>query len=272
MIRIEGPYRYTFRDCTRFEDFFRIEGEIAKQMYNRRITRFVRDGKVFYIKCHWGIGWKEIVKSLSLLRLPVVGARQEWQAIACLHRLGIPTMKPVALGVSGLSPASQRSFLITEDLGPNITLDALSKRWKDAPPSRALKLALLGEVARIARTVHRHGFNHRDFYLCHFLLDLSRGEASYDPKTLRLILIDLHRAQLRAVTPRRWLVKDVGSLYFSAMDIGLTKRDLLRFMSLYQGTTLRATLGRDAGFWQAVRERAEALYRKAHRRAAPRLL
>jgi hypothetical protein len=43
-------------------------------------------------------------------------------------------------------------------------------------------------------------------------------------------LIDLHRAQLRKKTPRRWVVKDVAGLYFSVMDIGLTQRDLFRFV------------------------------------------
>ncbi|MBI2382212.1 MAG: lipopolysaccharide core heptose(I) kinase RfaP [Gammaproteobacteria bacterium] len=272
MIRIESAYRYQFRQFARFEDFFKLEGKTAKKAHNRHIRSFELDGRCYYIKNHAGVGWKEILKNLLALRLPVITSRTEWKAIAYLRYLGIPTLTPVAYGIKGLNPASRRSFLITEDLGPNITLDALTRDWPNRPPPRALKQALLSGVARIAGRVHSHGFNHRDFYLCHFLLDLSRGEASYDPATLRLILIDLHRAQVRHITPKRWVIKDVGSLYFSAMAIGLTRRDLLRFMAHYQGTDWRNTLIRDEKFWLAVRTRAESLYQKAHGHPAPRLL
>ena len=45
-----------------------------------------------------------------------------------------------------------------------------------------------------------------------------------DLEKMRLYLIDLHRMQLRRKTPSRWIVKDIAGLYYSSMDIGLTKR------------------------------------------------
>ncbi|MST95428.1 MAG: hypothetical protein EXS33_09225 [Pedosphaera sp.] len=33
-----------------------------------------------------------------------------------------------------------------------------------------LKRALLEKIAALARTLHEGGVNHRDFYLCHFLV------------------------------------------------------------------------------------------------------
>jgi len=77
---------------------------------------------------------------------------------------------------------------------------------------------------------------------------------------LRLSLIDLHRVQLRKKTPERWIVKDVGGLYFSSMRIGLTRRDIYRFMIEYRGKPLRATLAEDARFWSRCRLRAYSLY------------
>jgi heptose I phosphotransferase len=107
--------------------------------------------------------------------------------------------------------------------------------------------------------MHRAGINHRDFYLCHFHLD----ETSLPEPLPRCYLIDLHRAQIRGRTPRRWRVKDLAGLYFSAMDCGLGQRDLLRFMRHYSEGGLRTALGVERGFWQQVERRALMLYRKA---------
>jgi heptose I phosphotransferase len=81
--------------------------------------------------------------------------------------------------------------------------------------------------------------------------------------------MDLHRAQIRHRTPRRWVIKDIGSLYFSAMDIGLTQRDLLRFMRCYRDQSLRTVLQEKPLFWRAVQRRAERLFRKIHGKEPP---
>ena len=98
---------------------------------------------------------------------------------------------------------------------------------------------LIRRVAEMARRMHGGGVNHRDFYICHFLLHLDPVPS---PANFKLSLIDLHRAQLRDKTPRRWRDKDLASLYFSALDIGLTQRDLLRFLRQYFDRPLRLIL------------------------------
>ena len=40
----------------------------------------------------------------------------------------------------------------------------------------------------------------------------------------------------------RWRNKDLAALYFSALDIGLTRRDKLRFLRSYFQQPLRQTL------------------------------
>ena len=59
---------------------------------------------------------------------------------------------------------------------------------------------------------------------------------------LKISVIDLHRAQIRAKVPRRWRDKDLIGLYFSSMNIGLTQRDIWRFMKVYFGMPLRKIL------------------------------
>jgi len=72
--------------------------------------------------------------------------------------------------------------------------------------------------------------------------------------------------------PFRYLVKDVGGLYFSAMDIALTRHDILRFIRAYSGKPLRETLSCERAFYRDVDDAAHALYRKVHRKSPPSLL
>mgnify|MGYP001812990844 FL=1 len=247
-----------------FDYLMQLGGEIYRDVANRRTLRFTLNGKRYFIKAHDGVGWKEIIKNLLMLRLPVLGARNEWRAIQILQQLGVDTMKLVAYGERGWNPAHRQSFVITEALEETESLEDFCAHWESNPPASPsqlrLKRALISRVATIARRMHANGINHRDFYICHFLLDISVDVFKQPPEALRLSLIDLHRVQLRRRTPTRWVVKDIGGLYFSSMRIGLTRRDLYRFMKAYRGTTLRATLRDDGKFWSRCRLRACSLY------------
>ena len=102
--------------------------------------------------------------------------------------------------------------------------------------------------------------------ICHFLLDIAKDKNEIDPRQICLYLIDLHRMQMRRHTPKRWRVKDIAALYYSSMNIGLTKRDLLRFVSVYRNKPLKVTLKEDRHFWHQVQKRAEAFYREGVRK------
>jgi hypothetical protein len=251
-------------DVPTFDYLMQLDGERFRDIANRRTLRFTLNGKRYFLKAHYGVGWKEIIKNLLQLRLPVLGARNEWQALQALTRLGVDTMKLVAYGERGWNPAHRQSFVVTEALEETESLEDFCADWETHPPAtRAelrLKRALIERVATIARRMHANGINHRDFYICHFLLDVSADVYQQPPQALRLSLIDLHRVQLRKRTPLRWVVKDIGGLYFSSMRIGLTQRDLYRFMKVYRDTTLRTTLREDGKFWSRCRLRAFSLY------------
>lgn len=230
-------------------------GEVYRDKEGRTTLRFEFNGAGYFLKVHRGIGWQEIVKNLLQLRLPVLGAEQEWLAINRLELLGVPTLKAVGFGKRGSNPARQLSFLVTEELSDMLSLEDYCAPWLHTPPSYADKKALIEQLAKTAGTLHRNGVNHRDFYLCHFLMPTEGAPIGQRP----LHVIDLHRAQLRAAVPRRWLLKDMAALYFSAADIGLSKRDVLRFLRAYAGLPLRQVLA-DTGFWLQVKKRAEQLY------------
>lgn len=248
-----------FKGAGAFDEILNLQGKVYRQHKNRTTLRFVSDGKGYFVKIHRRIGWGEILKNIFSLKWPVVSARNELNAINKCEQLGIATMKIAGFGERGVPPVRLESFLITEELENTISLEKFCSDWKNNPPDFRLKAALIRKVAGIARILHRNGVNHRDFYICHFLLDLKSNPSS---STFNLYLIDLHRVQIRKHTPRRWVIKDLSGLFFSSMDIGLTKRDLFRFMKAYSGKPLRSIFKEDLYFWRQVLDRAVKLYKK----------
>ncbi len=249
-----------------FDQLFKINGHVYREREGRKTLKFSIDDKFYFAKFHRGIGWKEIIKNIIQFRLPVTSAKNEWEAIKRLNQLGINTARLVGYGKKGWNPACLQSFVVMEELVDCISLEDFCLKWQESPPNYALKRALITEVARIARTLHENGLNHRDFYICHFLLDISKNKDKVDPQRLRLYLIDLHRMQIRRRAPKRWRVKDIGGLYYSSMNIGLTKRDLLRFIRIYRNKPVKATFKEDKVFWWRVKKRGDALYREGVRK------
>lgn len=236
-----------------------LDGKVFRQLAARKTFQFELDGRSYFAKVHHGIGWKEIFKNLVQLRLPIISARNEWAAIQKLQALGVATMTAVAYGERGWNPATRESFIVTEALLDTVSLEEYCLHWRDQPPATRLKRALLEKLANISRSLHRNGICHRDYYLCHFLLHLEQGAPA---PGLRLSLIDLHRALIQRKLHRRWIVKDLAGLYYSAMHIGLTRTDLMRFMRCYEQRDLRTILDDNLKFWNAVNNRANAMYRK----------
>ncbi len=235
------------------------EGEIFRQKEGRRTLRFILGGKSYFLKYHQGIGWAEIIKNLLQFRLPIISAKNEWLAIQLLEQNQIDSMQIAAYGERGWNPAKKESFLVTDELVDTMSLEYLGEQWRKKPPTFRSKLSLITKIANISRKMHESGLNHRDFYLCHFLLDKSFSTTNTIEDATSLFLIDLHRAQIRKKVPQRWLVKDIGSLYFSALNVELTQRDRYRFIKRYSGLPLRQVLSEQQSFWEKVAKRATQL-------------
>ncbi len=242
--------------------------DIYRSKEGRKTLRFYAGGASYFLKMHSGAGWVEIFKNLLQARLPVLSARNEYDAVAALNRLGVDTMSVAAYSCEGFNPANLKSVIVTEDLVGTVSLEDYCGDWERNPPPFSVRLKLLRKLADSARSMHLAGINHRDFYICHFHLD----EQTLEREEPSCFLIDLHRAQIRSKTPRRWLVKDLGGLYFSAMDCGLNYRDLLRFMRHYSDDGLRSAMGEDRTFWLQVARNAAHLYRKEHGIDAPEII
>lgn len=265
MLILNPDFERLWQDKDPFAEVDLIQGKVYRQLEARRTLRFEIDGKGYFLKSHKGVGWREIVKNLLQLRLPILGAANEKNAILKLEEAGVATMSMAACGSRGLNPARQESFIVTEAIEPSISLEDLAIEWRTQPPTAVEKRQYIRAVAEITRRMHAAGVNHRDFYICHFLLSSAEGAESLDLK-----LIDLHRALIHSDMPFRWRLKDLASLYYSAFDVPLTQRDKLRFIRCYSGVPLREALQRDAVLWKKVRKKARKLYKKALRKGIVR--
>jgi heptose I phosphotransferase len=238
-----------------FQQVMHMQGKAFRDVRGRKTIQVKLGDNSYFIKQHFGVGWAEIFKNLLTLRLPILGAKTEKLAIQKLYEIGIATTPLVAFGEQGCNPAKVQSFLITKDLGDIVSLEDLCAEWKLNPPSLKFKRKLIIEVAQLARNLHEHGLNHRDFYMCHLCLD---GEALKE-KQIKLCLIDLHRMLIHKGTVAKDNVKDIAALYFSSMDMGFTVRDYLRFKHYYA----KGFMDED-GFWKKIISRAHKLHAKFH--------
>ncbi len=176
--------------------------------------------QTMYLKRHERPPLKERLKPLFRLQWPILGARNEWEAILRFHANGIATMVPVAVGES-----SGRSFLLTAGIEGCRKLT----EWAAAGPATSMR-ALVAAVADTARAIHAAGMHHQDFYLTHLMAPIQGAPAPVH-------VLDLGRVRYAPRLSQRWIVKDLAQLHYSATRA--TASDRLRFLTGYLGRPIR---------------------------------
>lgn len=213
-------------------DFDRVmslnEGEVVKHAVpERKTVRFYlknANGPVeAYLKRLYPLSLTRFFARILKLSLPGT-AFDEFINITAFHRAGLPTMIPVAAGRRRCGLFRTESFLVTKSIEGCQRLDDFFSRLQDVPVED--KRELVKKVALLVKKMHECGFNHRDLYLCHILLDNKGG----------LFLADLHRVNKRGKVPERWKAKDVAALNYSAPWHRITRTDRLWFLKNYLGT------------------------------------
>ncbi len=264
MVELKEPLATLWRGKDAFAEVKKLQGDVFRELETRRTIRFELAGKSYFLKWHQGTSVKEIAKNLLSLRMPVLGADREWNAIHRLSECGVDTMHGIGFGEKGANPLTKNSFIITEDLTPTISLEDYCADWSVNPPDLHVKRMLIRRVAMMVRKMHQAGVNHRDCYLCHFLLHLP---FSGEERDLKLSIIDLHRAQIRRRVPQRWRDKDLIGLYFSSMNIGLTERDVWRFLKIYFGVSLKEIFRQQDELIRQAREKADKIRERTIRKS-----
>lgn len=78
-------------------------------------------------------------------------------------------------------------------------------------------------------------------------------------------MIDLHRAQTRAVISKRWRNKDLAALYFSALDIGYGPAGQTALPARLLQMPLRQILREEARLLAWLEGKANKLYERKQR-------
>lgn len=233
-----------------FNACMQLQGKAFRDVPGRKTSQINIAGKSYFIKQHFGVGWREIIKSFLSGKKPILSAMTEVSAIKKLDAIGIPTTPLVAYGQQGGNPSSMRSFVVTEDLGDIDSLEDICADWQNNPPDAAYKQKIIIAIAQLAAKLHGASLVHRDFYLCHFVVkkaELERGN-------LNLYLIDLHRMLQGELPNSRAMMKDIAGLYFSMLQSGFETTDFAVFKANY--------LPKSDTFWAQVEARAKVLLAK----------
>jgi heptose I phosphotransferase len=260
IIYIAPNFMDIFSKKSSFNFFMSLSGIEYRNVAGRQ-TLQVKMGKgSFFIKKHLGITYKEIFKNLISFKLPIIGAKNEWLAIKKLNTLDISTTPWVAFGEEKKISPIKRSFIVTKDLGDICSLEDYCKNWIQYPPTTKIKNTLIDEVAKLSGIIHSNGINHRDFYLCHICIDNTLLKSNI----CKLYLIDLHRVGIANSISKTDQMKDLAALYFSAMHIGLTRKDILRFIVKYRNYFNGKSQHINPKFLEKINERSIKLDKKYH--------
>lgn len=162
--------------------------------------------------------------------------RVEARNIALLRRAGIAAMRLIAFGEQLLPNGELQSFVLTQELAGYLQLDHYLKQRvasaaRRTPTEQAALRVLVDQVAELAGKFHRLGYNHRDLYCCHFFVK-PESEGRF-----QINLIDLQRVEHRRWLRRRWIIKDLAQLSYSAPRDQIRCREKLAFMRRYLGVS-----------------------------------
>jgi heptose I phosphotransferase len=232
-------------------------------------TRSVPATFGFYLKKHRGQSLRTRLAAALGLAPPPSPGRIEAENALTLQSLGIDVMPLTAYGEQLHADGRMESFLLSEELTGYCELQDFIARRFPANVSGTLRVPLPGgtrsvpdtflrrlivQVANIARRFHAAGFNHRDFYCCHFLVK----ETS--PGACDVRLIDLQRVQRRRWFRRRWIVKDLAQLASMSPDGQIGCREKVLFLRAYLGVNkLRR---QDKQFVRAVLRKLASIRRR----------
>ncbi len=151
-----------------------------------------------------------------------------------LTAAGIGTPKTVSCGEQWGVLFEKRSFIITEEIPDAESLERkLPDCFNEQATGENLKLRrnFIRQLASFIKKFHETNYCHRDLYFSHIFYG---GNG-------RFFLIDLARAFRPIVLRRRFQIKDVAQVYYSAPAQHFSKTDRLRFYVGYTGQSKLAS-------------------------------
>ncbi|MHC4392711.1 MAG: lipopolysaccharide kinase InaA family protein [Planctomycetota bacterium] len=175
------------------------------------------------------------LRGLLKVNMPCLRAAREVANADALRALDIPVpraeLKRSRVQVAARWLGLVHRSTLTIEAAAGVPLDKLL----GAGLASSKRRDLCGLVGRLARRMHQGSRYHRDLYLCHLF---------YDVASDRLSLIDVARADRRRLFVRRYAVKDLAALLYSARGLG-SRADALRVLYAYLGLDREGAKGRE---------------------------
>ena len=237
------------------EKLYALESETVKSIVKERGTSraFLStergDRLEVYIKRYTDVPLKEKLKLKLFFKPKTADAFDEWRAICRYHESGLKTMLPIAAGRVG-----DKTCNLTLGITDYVRASDLFRAFKECDSGRKEKL--IKKIAEYCAVMHSNNMAHQDLYLVHFFVKESEDDAVY--------LIDLQRTIIQPRLSRRWHVKDLAQLLFSAEGL-VSEDEISLFWDIYTNI-FGAELKNDGAFIKSVRNKAARILARDRRK------
>ena len=176
-----------------------------------------------------------------------------------LTAAGINTPKVISYGEQWGMFFEKRSFIITEKIPDAESIERKLPDCFNTNKNLKMRRTFIAQLAAFIKYFHRTKYRHRDLYFSHVFYD---NNGSFH-------LIDLTRAFKPVLFSKRFRVKDIAQLNYSAPGRYFSKTDRLRFYLSYTGQKKLA--GKDKNFIRKVINKTKKMAKHdiRHGRIAP---
>lgn len=227
-------------------------GQVVKEVKQRSVIRLEAANnhvrKSFYLKLH-----KPEFIGLRGLLCRALGKKTISQGLLELNNIcefrekGLSTIIPVAAGEKFEGFFRIKSFLITQDCSPYVSLETLMDNQTDffrGLHGEKRKKTLLRAIASLAERMHKKGFNHRDFNATHILLHYAGQSDAPD-----IALFDLQRIEKNKLFRLRWKIKSLARLNYTLPEDLFSKQDRINLLLFYKNKSRFNIFDRLEWFW-----------------------
>ena len=208
------------------EDFLAYKNDFCYKINHFRAVYKIecKNAKNIFLKKYHRLPLKMFLNMLFAKKISE--GRKELDNIQYVMRKGIRSIVPVGYGERSIWNIPIQSFLLTYSMEhlPRLE-DVVAKNWTKFDLSK--RNTITAELAKIVYTLHSDNMFHKDLYLGHFLFE------ECGDKVPSLYLIDLQRIKKHNIRLKRWRIKDLASLNYSADLCGVPVKDRIRFLKKY---------------------------------------
>jgi tRNA A-37 threonylcarbamoyl transferase component Bud32 len=227
-VEIEPRYQEEFRrrGLVRAEDFLSLPGVIVSGHPNRHVARVeIQRGSrsiVGFIKREHRVPWKERLESAVAGFGLVSKSVREGAILRMLARAGVSCPEALARG----EDENGRAFVLVRELTGAVDLRVFLRQHLQSRSQRPLFFSALGrEVAKL----HAAGFEHRDFYSAHVLVE---------PMSWNISFLDVQRCRMHPRVSWQARLRDLATLDATLADDLAGPEERSALVRAYRSTVL----------------------------------